>query len=92
MEFGSTQVGTNANTTSTEDSQAVYGGFANRGVTNSQIMISSNLIFSNTSLGPYYGTVDTTASQTFSFQLELAAATDTLVLEYADVEVLPGVP
>ena len=92
MVFGSTLVGANANTTSTEVSQAVYGGFANRGVTNSQVMISSNLIFSNTSLGPYYGTVDTTASQTFSFQLELGAATDTLVLEYADVEVLPGVP
>ena len=39
-----------------------------------------------------YATIDSTTSQTLAINLKLATATDTVALESAQVELLPGVP
>lgn len=66
--------------------------FSNRGVANVQTLLGgSGLTFNGTGT-PAYGAIDSTAAQNLVVNLQLATATDTMVLESAVVELLPGVP
>ena len=45
-----------------------------------------------TTAAPFFGSVDTTQSQTLAVEIELATATDTMTLGNVLVELIPGVP
>ena len=77
----------------TETSAGFLGGFSNRGVTNIQVSLTSfPMTLTPTTLGPYYGSIDSTTTHNLVALLNLASASDTIVLETIVVELIPGVP
>jgi hypothetical protein len=70
-------------------------GIVNRGVTNVQgpLTNAAGIAGSGGSGSSFlYGSVDSTAAKNIVINLQLATATDNIVLESAAVELLPGVP
>jgi hypothetical protein len=68
-------------------------GFVNRGVTNVQVANpNANFLGNSTSGTTVYGAIDSTSAQNMAISMQLATATDTMTLESAVVELLPGVP
>jgi hypothetical protein len=92
--YGAYRFGSAGIITTPETSQIV-GGFANRGVTGTQVALYSSQVnaLTTTTTGVMYGNIDTTSSQSLTVQLELlSAATDWIVLEAIEVTLIPGVP
>lgn len=90
--YGSYAFGTVAQTTTLDTTQD--GGFSNRGVTNVQVPLgNATLTYSGGSaVPPVFGAIDSTSSQNFVINLQLATATDTMTLENIVVQLIPGVP
>ncbi len=89
--YGGTQFASNA--PSTDLSTGLITGFSNCGATNVQAMLGSTSGAGGaTTAAPFFGSVDTTQSQTLAVEIELATATDTMTLGNVLVELIPGVP
>ncbi len=89
--FGGTEFGIIVPTTTAV--AGMLSGFANRGVTNVQAaLMAEGMTTTAGAAAPFYGAVDTTQNQNLVEYLELANATDYLVLENVVVELIPGVP
>jgi hypothetical protein len=66
-------------------------GFCNRGVANVQAPIPATPL-AGAAAAPVFGAIDTTTSQNFVMNMQLATATDTMTLENIVVQLIPGVP
>lgn len=77
--------------TTTATGGAGFAGFFNRGVANVQFSPATTTLVWNMSGTPGYGAVDSTAAQNLVINLQLATATDALVLESAVIKLLPSV-
>lgn len=71
--------------------EAAETGFQNMGVTNRQGLaaVRQDTVLTGSSI---YGTIDTTVPQGITQFFNDTSAADTNVMEYADIELLPGVP
>ena len=81
---GSVIGGTNSNTTTT--SGVIGNVVRNRGVTNAQI---GSVNFQNATVSNTLTTIDTTADQALLWQVNIATATDWMILQGCMVEMLP---
>jgi len=81
-------------TTTSPVSLPLHGGFSNRGQTNIQVnLLSGNMTgIGGNPFGPFITSVDSTVNQTLAFDLDIAAATDFMILEAFVVRLEPSVP
>lgn len=91
LSYGGAALGSGVPTADTNS--GFVAGFSNRGVTNSQVPLTSfSLAGTAGTTGPNYPAIDSTAAQPLAINLKLATATDFVALESILVELLPGVP
>lgn len=76
----------------TNPAASVMRSFSNRGATNSQVTDGGPGMLGPALSGgvPQFATIDSTQTQVFAFQAQLAVATDYIVIERFLIEVIPG--